>query len=398
MPGLGSNSALTADERGELIGEAAAGLAGIIGQPEFIAADPADIPAVLRPVQQGQRWWCERLANTGVDESIVGDYANDLCSPYLAPDQLPQFNPGSVPFTGGQCPGETYNVAWRFEGTITNVQNGDVNPRVLQGNETVTGPVTRDVNRTSSPGSTSPNETVEIIINGVGVASAAFTKGSGSFTTFNPETADGGPDVCGDPPGTPPSYGPAPNPPQDPGGMPIYDPGGGRPGVQIDIGLPSVNIDGTINAPITIDGNEFNLGGPYNGTPSSQPGPDSPDYAQPGNPQSPGPGGADGGDNPPDGLDFSGPVAAVLVNITQSPPNTNREIGGPEAIVYGQPCGDYGWFRWKAGAGVTGEERITAQSQMFIFSPGCCVETNGFEVKFSFGVSGTATPFPCENA
>lgn len=401
-------NALTPDERGNLIGELAGALAGGLGLPEFIAADPASLPAYLRPVQAGQRAYCRVFSRTGADEALVGNYADSLCSGYLAPDQQPQRQPGDPPpFTGGQCPGVSYLVNYQSQ----NQQN------VTQGSRTVTGPVefvgfvyqeNGPCSRFGSPG-TSWTVRFQIRANGgiplniLVFSGQCYTGGNSPQDEYflisaTATRTDGQPDDCGSLPSDPPFYDPAPNPFVEPPGGPDYDPGDGTPLVDIDVGLPSVDIDGNINIPITVDGIGINIGAPANGplpdTPTPDPGVDT---DNPSDPQNPGPGGAgNGDDNPDDGVDFDGAVAVVVVTVTQQATNLDREVGGASITFGKSENGTPGWFKWKFAGGLTEPRRLRNGVNTFVYSRGPCTEADGYQVKFSLGNSGFAVSYRCE--
>ena len=397
-PNVPGRNGLTPDERGNLIGELAAGLAGGLGFPEFIAADPSTLPRLLRPVQAGQRFYCDLFSNTGADDFLVGNYASDVCGDYLDPDQQPVLDPGAPPFTGGQCPGQSYTVAWTLSGQIFSPAANSIVPWTQSGVSNAIGPVTRSVTFEDANGINPQNQVLRFFISGVQVLTRQSLAGSGDIDVFDVSPLPGQTDDCGDPGGPGPTYGPAPNPRPNPGPNPVYDPGDGTPFIDIDIGEPLVDVDGNINIPISVDGVDINIGAPANGpTPvDTNPGPGI-DEDNPAEPENPGPGGGgDGGDNPPDGIDFSGKVAAVVVSVTQVPQSIDREAGGPSTTYGDSEKGSAGWFKWVLLGGQTEPRRLQNGVNTFLFGRGCCAEADGYQVKFSEGVSGFSVAYRCE--
>lgn len=379
------------------------------GVPRFIQNDPGDVPAPLRPVHAYFRGVCDRWASApDILRAPSGQFMTDMCGGYLGNFTGPVFEPGDPPlFEGGQCP----DVAYRIVGTnpVTNEANGQTVINDFSG--TLFGPlgveeVVEQVGNqvrtlTQITGFSSAGGNPSAVV-GLVRAETPLPNGdvrldlTGEISIDTIERIDGLPDDCGSLPGEPGRFVPGPGAPVDPPTMFVYEPPGGGPSIAIDFGDPELNVDGTISLPVTIDGVEFDFGGATGaGTPTAPTLPVVPNYDDPGDTLGPDPNNPPSPGEPAPVIDFDGPVAAVVVNVVIAPPNSSREVGGPENILIDGPLTDAGWLRWKDGGGNTKEERIVATTQLFRFSLAECVECSGFQVKFSPGYSGNATPFRC---
>jgi hypothetical protein len=292
-----------------------------------------------------------------------------ICTPYLAEDGRSLGGPGTPPFTGGQCPGVSYLVAWA------------VNGGAQSGNTIVQGPVVQ--------GSTvQSNGRPAVTINGTGVASVAPGQAI-TFTTFEVTRQDGQADNCGDPEA---GFDEGAGYDGETFGDPQNVTGTDGRDYEVVIDEPTVGPGGSLSIPFTVDGVSLNFGD----SGSDDADPASPDYDSPGDSLEPGPdGGDDGADNPDDGIDSYQAAAAVTVVLTEEPPNASREVSTIENVFVAGVSSDAGWFRWKTPTGETTPQRLLGRTTTFIFSPGICAEADGFQVKFSPGFSGFAIPYVC---
>ena len=317
-----------------------------------------------------------------------------MCGDYLAPDQRPTFAPGDPPpFTGGQCPTSRYSLNFTLQ--VFNCSSG-----VNAG-----GPSSGTSNPLFGPVTIEGNGTNQVLFvgtdgNGNRAVQNLYGNNSGfcgrlSNTSLNVVS---GVDDCGDLPSGPSGWDPAPNPFVEPPGGPDYDPGNGGPLINIDVGSPSVDIDGSINIPVTVDGVDINIGSPWNGPEPVDTNPDpGPDFDNPSGPSTPGSGGgSDGDDNPDDGLDEDRAVTVVVVTVVTDGNSLDREAGGPSLTYGDSERGSAGWFKWKYQGGLTEPQRLQNGVNVFTFGRGCCRNADGYQVKFSHDVTGSAVSYRCQ--
>lgn len=179
--------------------------------------------------------------------TIPGALANAGISLFCDRDPLPADPP---PFVGGQCPGVAYQVAVDYD-VFRNGVFDEVDSFVLSN---ITGPV----------------EGVEINVGNGGFSSISILhagiSSTGPFETStivswenariqNINRQDGQPDDCGD---VEPEYPPLP--PGDRSGPITVGPNI----FDFQFGNPTINIDGSLTAPISIENNDFSLSGSVN--------------------------------------------------------------------------------------------------------------------------------------
>lgn len=323
---------------------------------------------------------CRIFAGTPGGQALGLLNIPNICTPFLAEDGRTFGGVGDPPFFGGQCPGDIYRV------TINVIRNGNVVAGPLQ--DSGPGPVS--VETFDNPGGGSGFQ-----FSFADGPSTILSAGSGSqpttYDVLSIENRTTGVDNCGDPPG---DYSPGDGYEGEDYGDPQTIEGPDGNDYTIVVSPPIIDDGGGVSIPVSIDGIELDIGP---GNSDSPAGPTSPDYDNPSGTNSPGPGGgADGGDNPPDGIVVVRNTAAVTVLITQEPPNSTREVGGPENVFVPGTLFDAGWFRWRVEGATTKPQRITNRHQHFIFSPGVCENADGYEVKFSRGFSGSSRDFACQ--
>lgn len=351
----------------------------------FVAADPNSIPSWLRPYQAAYRRACDIYAATGAVGDLVGGIGviyNPACGEYLGAD-LPQFTEGAGPgFTGGQCVGVEYLVTFNavvFSGPLAGqtVQQQSQHPGPIGG---FSGP---------QPSAGNPNVPAMILSHGLDQFGRTSTEFSG-FTAANitnVQRIDGQPDNCGDPPSDPDTYPPTrPGPPPAPT-FDYTDDDDGRP-IQITIGDPTINADGTISVPITVGDVKLDFsGGNPGGTPRATNDPEA-DFDNGSDPIRPGDDG-----QPDDGVDYDGPVSCALVVVTTEPANASKEVGGPENCFIQGFNSDAGWYRFVKELGTTEQHRITSRTTISCY---CCENkvADGFQVKFSYGYDGYVIIYP----
>lgn len=192
----------------------------------------------------------ENVAGAGaIQGKASGAAIRETCRPYYEQQQIPEPGraDGSLPFEGGQCPGDRYEV------DPVGVRL-DTGVGVSYGGQVVVGPILSIA--FAAPSSTS--DISLIVTHGVPavtriVSSSTNTSPSNvEITDFNIANLDNPGDTCGNP-STPP-YGPQPGNPGTPFGSPQTKPVGGEPFTF----TPRVEVspDGTISIPVSIDGGD----------------------------------------------------------------------------------------------------------------------------------------------
>lgn len=346
---------------------------------EFAAQDPQTVAPAFRPAQAALRRSCDIWAATGIAGELLTAgaalYYNPACDEYLGAD-LPQYNDEVQPgLPGGQCPGVIYNVTARAVTRLNGNQNSNVN---VSGSGP--GPLTRETGTQDlNPGTTAFDRIRDA--NGTQLFAAGISTGGtgeveAELLDIVITTNDPGGDVCGSLPDSGPSFDPTrPGPPPAPNFD--FQPDNGPP-ININIGAPTVNADGTFSLPVTIGDVDIDFGALTPGGPTAPDEP-TPDYDNPSPQQD-----IDGGDGSPgsgEGLDedVEG-VACVLVDVVSAPANADREAGPPDFLY-----GDAGWVRFKSATAPfnTKPERIVNDNQI------CCVppeiEAVGYQVKANVG-------------
>lgn len=349
-----------------------------IGKVSDAAVAAGEVAQALPWTRPAYQQWCRIMAGTGVPQALNAVDVPTICQPYLDDDGR-GFGEVTPPFTGGQCPGVTYN------GTVTVKVNGVTISTSNFTNQV--GPLTV---KATGNGTTSKGEG---LFNGNNQFIAGATDSSPPFdeisvTPSGIVRSNGAADTCGDPPGV---YVPGDGYDGEDYGEPFdFTDGNGRTW-NINLNEPFVDIDGSINIPVEIDGIEFNIGGR---SPEAPPAGESgdegkPDFDNPSDPVRPGDPG-----QPEDGVNFSGEVACAIVVVTQTPINASQEIGGPENIFISGYASDAGWFRFRKGTATTMAKRLTGRSTIDCY---CCSGdevADGFQVKFSYGYDGYVVIIP----
>jgi hypothetical protein len=241
-------------------------LGGAGARGEFYARDPETVAPWLRPIQSAGRRACDIWAHTGSIGRVgpVGQVMSAQCNPYLGGD-APTFSPGdetvclTFEYNDVASPGQP----WRDAITVCGIQK----PYTIEGPETSISGFAGCIYAQTPDGPVPLSCT--------------------NFSQFVPdlkirevsESPDGG-----QPPGYPPTR-PGPPPPSD------YDYDGGDGNViNINVGGPTLNIDGSISLNVDVGGVGIDLaaGSPYGpgaATPPTNPqptqGPLSPSDTQP---------------------------------------------------------------------------------------------------------------------
>lgn len=300
----------------------------ITGQPvpDFLAGpEPPDPLGGFQ--HRGGRAACDRWARRDRASLLPGRdaYFRQLCGPYLAPG-----GPGEPttepPFTGGQCPGVSYDI----RGDVFNQTTGAPNPNnpILFG--TRTGPL-RFVEMPPEVVCTAPDmvQTQAFVEPVNAPQDRVSVRGPGCvrFSTLENLTitrADGLPDECGDPPEDFDAGDPDPSPDPNPGpvGGPV-----GFPFPDLDITIsPSgdVVIDfGDGSPPDVIDPTAPDGGGGGGGV---NPG----DIGEPGPVGSTGPGGDTDGEAPTGSV-----LTALKINFASPPlPGEFDRVGNYRGVCY----------------------------------------------------------------
>lgn len=215
------------------------------------------------PLRGAYQLYCQVWAGSGVPSSLSQSDPVSFCAPYLA-EVGQEFGEQGEPVSGGQCPGTEYRVTfsyrWLFEGES---ESGIVNVE----NEILVGPVTPY----SGPSPSDPNRTVwgfrGFTVQGAEKFAVVLNPNDldpgriGSLKILDGPTitVEDGPDDCGD---TPQPFLPGPGFRGRGYGDPYdYTDQNGNNN-SISVGAPVVNPDGSISLPVTVNGDEFDLGVP----------------------------------------------------------------------------------------------------------------------------------------
>ena len=284
--------------------------------PEFLA-DTGPIVAAGQPARQIGRAMCRQYARGGGPQNLPAFDAawSGICGPYLesiGEDPLP----GSVgkPFNGGQCAGVLYTVTFRYN--IIGTDGSTIEPAITATSNAL-GPIS------GIRGQGAPAFQNIVIDSGAGpdfARTGSCVQGCyRNISIVSIARADGQPDSCGDPP---PVYDPPkirPGLPTLPPSEPIDFPGIGPIGVgfefspsgEINVSLPDVGVDFTVEDPFGLGDDEGEPGGPS--------GPPPGDVGAPGSPSVVGPGGDAEGEAPPGKV-----LTGLRVQITAFPPSRNK--------------------------------------------------------------------------
>lgn len=284
--------------------------------PGFIADDgPISLPN--QPLRQITRLACKSYARGGGPQNLPGFDAiwSGICTPYLdSIGESPEPGNGiAPPFSGGQCPGVTYNVS--VTGTVP--PNA---PQTFEAN--LVGPLrwNQDLPPVPpDPGCGPGSAWKRYTIAGQGSGTIISWVGCDATLTVNyVNPLYGGANDCGDPP---PLYDPPKVKPDLPAvpKTPIDLPGIGPVGVNINF-----NPDGTLNVELPDVGVEvdvpINIGGGDGGDGAGgAAGPPPGDVGEPGSPEVVGPGGDAEGEAPPGKV-----LTGLRVQITAFPPSRNK--------------------------------------------------------------------------
>lgn len=340
---------------------------------DFIANGPST--GLQGYVRDQYRKRCDQFANSpGWAQSLVnaaGGSLGRICEPWYAARGFdgPTAQP---PFTGGQCPGVSYNLSWSATAAANNCTTFTDSPQ-LNGRM---GPISyRLIHNTalSQPvGGLCPGfSTNQLLITANGVEFVGGGQARGySLNSFNVIRGDGQPDNCGDPP---PELEPGPNPPPDPGPTPGPEPTTDPENPTGPPLLPIPPYDDPIGGPTPIVGPDpFDRGAEPTdipGNPDTSPG-GGDDVAEPIN-VDPGPGG--GGNEtdfgePPDGrvwvgcllrFTFPSSIGAIAGSGPANP--VSPRVVGNASLVFEGGRGDA--FQVRSGSMVvvrpTGALRVT---------------------------------------
>lgn len=285
--------------------------------PAFLA-DTSPIVTAGQPARQIGRAMCRQYARGGGPQNLPGFDAawSGICGPYL--DSIGESpTPGGIApqFTGGQCAGVSYVLTYQYNSVLANGQL--IEPPEVR-TATITGPIL------AVRGAGSPEfQRIEVVRgNGIGtLRSGSCPQGCYKNIKVNSVVrADGQPDVCGDPP---PLYDPPkikPGLPTLPPTTPVDLPGIGpvdfgfefSPSGAINVSLPDVGVDFTVEDPFGLGGD----GGDGGGGPAVPP---PGDVGAPGTPQTTGEGGEAAGEAPPGSV-----LVGLRVQVLTVPSNRNR--------------------------------------------------------------------------
>lgn len=273
----------------------------------------SELASNLPGVSAYGRAFCRVVAGTLGGQALQGANIGNACSAFWDDDGIEPPTSG-VPFTGGQCVGAPYNVAWE----ATTVFGS------FTGTNAVVGPVS---SRSEMDGSTFRCFLISLSGEAGEQEQQVFAQNLGnppdtsanSFTVSSTTRTDGQPDDCGDPPGF---FLPSPDAP----GVSFGDP-------QVVTG-PDGNDYNITPFDFTIgDNNEVNIpfeinGAPFNYGPGAESGPATPGPTTEGAPQA---GGDEGGERDvPEAPAGSRCIAIAFVvsgftasqgNVTNSEPN-----------------------------------------------------------------------------
>lgn len=358
-------------------------LLDVIGKVSDAAVAAGEVAQAIPWTRPAYQQWCRIMAGTGVPQALNAIDVPTICQPYLDDDGR-TFGGDVAPFTGGQCDGVGYNL------NITSVtkRNG-----VTQLNATLNhfgriGPLSFTSSSQENFISKQLKDKFGAVIQQANIGGNPGDVLETTLTINSLTRADGQADNCGNPPS---EYQPGDGYDGEDYGQPFnYTDGNGRQW-NINLNEPLVDIDGSINIPVEIDGIEFNIGGR---SPEAPPAGDSgdegkPDFDNPSDPIRPGDPG-----QPEDGVNYSGPTACAIIVVTEEASNASREIGGPENIFIAGYDSDAGWYRFRKLTGTTQPKRLIGRSTIDCY---CCSGdevADGFQVKFSYGYDGYVVIIP----
>lgn len=345
------------------------------GTAQDLAVGVGELANSLPGVSGAYKAFCRVAAGTPGGQLFDALDLGNVCTPYLQPDGRTFGGEGPPPFTGGQCPG----VAYRLDGfsTVDGVQFGATGT-----NRLAIGPIRKD----STPLSNGDSRTRIIDSRDVAVFSISSGAGETDIVITDVRREDGLPDDCGDPPG---EYEPGDGYMGEGYGNPqdIEGPDGRtRPTIVFE---PTLDADGNLSIPVSIDGLELDIGNP-DGAPPDVPQEPSPLLT-------PGPGidgGPGSGPTPiPPGPDGSRCVA-VSCKVNVSPAFRGRVSGTDGNFRYYEPQGNL-------SVEVEGADGFTSYQRDVIVNTDATVEAIAvegltivaFRVNVLDGLSYTVTPF-----
>jgi len=346
-----------------------ADVAGGLG--DWVANGTPEAGSIAGEVQQRYRDHCDAWSNgpTWVQQFDPGArlFLSNACKPWL--DSQGSGDPSaSVPFTGGQCPGVEYDVAWvrrtdgaaQAGGTFT-----DDGPISLI-DESFEEPDGEFTIRWRLTGATS-----ETTING-----GINRTGPRSRYTLDvtPTRTDGQPDDCGNPP---PDIEPNPNPRPDPGLDPEDEPFEREPGQPV---LPMPEIPDPFGDPVQLPNFPFpNVDGP-----TLYPEDEQPPQAEPGTPGAPE---TVSGDEEAEGqADEDEILTGVLVEV-DSAPGFARTVQNVSVPTYIGAC--YVYLGWENQLDLQPEGQFLVNGQFFAAIPGM----THWRVRSAVGYTLTITPY-----
>lgn len=355
-------------------------VASTLGQ--FVAADPANIPRILRPYQAGWQRACDIFAATGAIGDAVGGAGilfDPACRDYLG-DDMPEYSEPQPPFTGGQCAGVAYDITISFNSPGTNG-----NPRQTSTVRRI-APITfiGEVGGTFFTGGRAWSTLVSNPFGPGQVSSGFYPSGSSpSPSVVSIVRVDGLPDDCGDPPVEGETgYNPIrPGPPPPPDFN--YEDSDG-PSVPVVVG-PVVEINGEFGLTVNIGGIDVQIGAGTPGSPSEDPG-TGPDFGNEGEGSEPQePGTEDEQDTP---------TRCVRVLMVEEPPNRSIEVAPQLARSLATPPDEgWGFLQFKVAGSYTEPIRLESANGIYCY---CCTEepADGYYVKYNYGYRGIASVIP----
>lgn len=236
-------------------------IARLFNAPSFVAGDILNSVPVARDAYQS---YCNIWAGEGPPEALALADVAGFCTPYLDEQGRTFGQKGPAPFEGGQCDGSPYLLTGNFVSSSPPEAPSTSTPI----SATLVGPVYLET-------VDDPNGTF-VFIRGQEddpkrVYRVENETQSAQLEDISLVRADGGPDDCGDPDG---DFEPGDGYQGETYGDPQSSTNGDGSSNSISVGAPVVNNDGSISLPITINGDDFDVGVPGLSEPEGDPGGD----------------------------------------------------------------------------------------------------------------------------